>query len=303
MGPPRWFGGPDVPQPICVSNADTAVTLTVTAACDEPPARARSGGGRGLGGGLRAPDEGRLGRASGSGRAAVARGGGVRGRTSRRDHRGVGARSRARRRGRDSVAAAGAAIRVAMHLLLDTALMAPVRGWLARAEQAARGSAGDTRARVAGGRQHVRADADRRRPGSPGMVRACDRGGLEARRRGLRRRTGGGDSAAHPGRRRRGRIGDARRGRRGGHVRGPRCALHRDRVLRARLRPAGTGAVRRRGGVDGGDGAVVPHERHRKPARPLSRASRGDPAAARGMRRRGARGAGGVRGVEAVPAP
>ncbi len=34
----------------------------------------------------------------------------------------------------DVVAAAGAAVRVAMHLLLDTALMAPVRGWLARAE-------------------------------------------------------------------------------------------------------------------------------------------------------------------------
>ncbi len=35
----------------------------------------------------------------------------------------------------DSVAAAGAAVRVAMHLLIDTALMAPVRGWLARAER------------------------------------------------------------------------------------------------------------------------------------------------------------------------
>ena len=35
----------------------------------------------------------------------------------------------------DPVAAAGAAVRVAMHLLFDTALMAPVRGWLARAEQ------------------------------------------------------------------------------------------------------------------------------------------------------------------------
>ncbi len=34
----------------------------------------------------------------------------------------------------DPVAAAEAAVRVAMHLLLDTALMAPVRGWLARAE-------------------------------------------------------------------------------------------------------------------------------------------------------------------------
>ena len=31
--------------------------------------------------------------------------------------------------------AGSAAVRVAMHLLFDTALMAPVRGWLARAEQ------------------------------------------------------------------------------------------------------------------------------------------------------------------------
>jgi tetratricopeptide (TPR) repeat protein len=35
----------------------------------------------------------------------------------------------------DQVAAAGAAARVAMHLLFDTALMAPVRGWLARADR------------------------------------------------------------------------------------------------------------------------------------------------------------------------
>ena len=35
----------------------------------------------------------------------------------------------------DPVAAAGAAVRVALHLLLDTALMAPVRGWLSRAER------------------------------------------------------------------------------------------------------------------------------------------------------------------------
>ncbi len=35
----------------------------------------------------------------------------------------------------DQVAAAGAAVRVAMHLLFDTTLMAPVRGWLARAER------------------------------------------------------------------------------------------------------------------------------------------------------------------------
>jgi tetratricopeptide (TPR) repeat protein len=35
----------------------------------------------------------------------------------------------------DSVAAAGAAARVAMHLLFDTTLMAPVRGWVTRAER------------------------------------------------------------------------------------------------------------------------------------------------------------------------
>jgi tetratricopeptide (TPR) repeat protein len=35
----------------------------------------------------------------------------------------------------DSLAAAGAATRVAMHLLMDTALMAPIRGWVKRAER------------------------------------------------------------------------------------------------------------------------------------------------------------------------
>lgn len=35
----------------------------------------------------------------------------------------------------DDLAAAGAAVRVAMHLLMDTALLAPVRGWFARAER------------------------------------------------------------------------------------------------------------------------------------------------------------------------
>jgi len=45
--------------------------------------------------------------------------------------------------GGDPVAAAGAAVRVAMHLLFDTALMAPVRGWLARAERLLAGR-GDT---------------------------------------------------------------------------------------------------------------------------------------------------------------
>lgn len=35
----------------------------------------------------------------------------------------------------DRLGAAGAAVHVAMHLLLDTALMAPVRGWIGRAER------------------------------------------------------------------------------------------------------------------------------------------------------------------------
>ncbi|HMJ13910.1 MAG TPA: hypothetical protein VK524_20975 [Polyangiaceae bacterium] len=38
-------------------------------------------------------------------------------------------------RGKDHVLAAGAAVRVALHLLFDTALMAPVRGWMKRAER------------------------------------------------------------------------------------------------------------------------------------------------------------------------
>lgn len=41
----------------------------------------------------------------------------------------------------DPVAAAGAASRVAMHLLFDTALLAPVRGWLARAQDLLEGHA------------------------------------------------------------------------------------------------------------------------------------------------------------------
>ena len=45
----------------------------------------------------------------------------------------------------EQVAAGGAAVRVAMHLLFDTALMAPVRGWLARAERLLEGQ-GETSA-------------------------------------------------------------------------------------------------------------------------------------------------------------
>ena len=51
----------------------------------------------------------------------------------------------------DQVAAAGAAVRVAMHLLFDTALMAPVRGWLAAGRAAAR-TVGVRRRRTPGSR-------------------------------------------------------------------------------------------------------------------------------------------------------
>ena len=54
---------------------------------------------------------------------------------ARGGHRGVGARPHGVPQAGDQVAAAAAAVRVAMHLLFDTALMAPVRGWLARAER------------------------------------------------------------------------------------------------------------------------------------------------------------------------
>ena len=41
----------------------------------------------------------------------------------------------------DRISAAGCAVRVAMHLSFDTALMAPVRGWLKRAERLLEGHA------------------------------------------------------------------------------------------------------------------------------------------------------------------
>jgi ATP/maltotriose-dependent transcriptional regulator MalT len=44
----------------------------------------------------------------------------------------------------DRLAAAGAAVRVAMHLMFDTALLAPVRAWLTRAERLLEGHGEDT---------------------------------------------------------------------------------------------------------------------------------------------------------------
>ena len=79
----------------------------------------------------------------------------------------------------DQVAAAGAAVRVAMHLLFDTALMAPVRGWLARAERLLEGREGDAGARVVGGRPRLRADADRRPARRSAVGPASHRGGFD----------------------------------------------------------------------------------------------------------------------------
>ena len=99
-------------------------------------ARTRRGSAGRLGGGLRPLHEGRRGRPRGSRRSTGSWRGRLRGGPSRCDHRGVGARARGLcLEAGDKVAAAGAAVRVAMHLLFDTALMAPVRGWLARAER------------------------------------------------------------------------------------------------------------------------------------------------------------------------
>ena len=79
----------------------------------------------------------------------------------------------------DHLAAAGAAVRVAMHLLFDTALMAPVRGWLARAERLLDGRGRHPGARVVGRRPRLRADADRRPDGRPPLGPAGRRGRLE----------------------------------------------------------------------------------------------------------------------------
>ena len=90
------------------------------------------------------------------------------------------------------VPAAGAAVRVAMHLLFDTALMAPVRGWLARAEQLL-DDGGDTPAHAwARGRPQLRADADRRPGAGVGVRPAGQRDRLHLRPGGGGHRTGRG---------------------------------------------------------------------------------------------------------------
>ena len=133
----------------------------------------------------------------------------------------------------DQVAAAGAGVRVAMHLIFDTALMAPVRAWLARAEQLLEGL-GETSAHA--WLAVVRA-YERMLTGD--LATAGQWAGLPSRwvrgvTLGVRHRRGGTSPAAHPAWRCPARSGAARAGRGGHRLRGPRSAVDRDRLLRAR---------------------------------------------------------------------
>ena len=78
----------------------------------------------------------------------------------------------------DAVAAAGAAVRVAMHLLLDTALMAPVRGWLGRADRLLEGheetSAYAWLAAVRAYERMLTGDLDGARQWSERAIAGCD---------------------------------------------------------------------------------------------------------------------------------
>ena len=101
----------------------------------------------------------------------------------------------------DKVAAAGAAVRVAMHLLFDTALMAPVRGWLARAERLLEGHdetpAHAWLAVVRAYERMLTGDLDGARP----WARRAIEVGSKLRPGGVRDRTGGRSTAPDPGRR------------------------------------------------------------------------------------------------------
>ena len=79
----------------------------------------------------------------------------------------------------DQLAAAGAAVRVAMHLLFDTALMAPVRGWLARADRLLDGRAETPAHAWLARRPRLRADADRRPGRRSALGSAGHRGGFD----------------------------------------------------------------------------------------------------------------------------
>ena len=112
----------------------------------------------------------------------------------------------------DQVAAGGAAVRVAMHLLLDTALMAPVRGWLGRAERLLKDQ-GETAAHawfavVRTYERMLTGDLSSAREWAGRAIEVGSRCDPAA----LRHRTGRRGPAPHFGRRRAGRSRPARRG-------------------------------------------------------------------------------------------
>ena len=201
----------------------------------------------------------------------------------------------------DSVAAAGAAVRLAMHLLLDTALMAPVRGWLARAE------------RLLEGEQETSAHA------WLAVVRTYERmltGDLPGAREWSERAIEVGserDAAACAV----GRVAAARLRILGGDVEGGLALLDEAGVaaVSGDLDPLSTGlvycelvcALQGLAQYDVAEEWTEAMERwcqtsNRKPPWALPGAPGGDSEVARFMRRSGARGAGGLRGAEPVPA-
>ena len=156
---------------------------------------------------------------------------------SRRDHRGLGAGSRRACAAGDRLAAAGAAVRVAMHLLFDTALMAPVAAGLGARRAAPGGPGRDAGSRVAGRGSQLRAAAvgrlrERAAVGAPG-----DRRRHEARARRRRHRSRRRGPQPHPRRRRRSRASALLDEAGVAAVSGELDPLsHRDRLLRGRVR-------------------------------------------------------------------
>lgn len=260
--------------------------------------------GRRLGGGLRRLSGG----PGGDGRAGPGRARRVRGRrlrrgAPRRDDRDLGAapraagRTRRGQRGGRGRRAGGHAPAV-RHRAHGTGT-----GVAAACGTPPRPRLGDPRSRVVRGGAHLRAVPQRRPRRCPGLGRAGHRGRLAHRSGRSRARAGGAGPAGDPRRRRRAGSGAPRRRRGGRDVRGPRRAVHRSRLLRAGVRPAGPGPVRPGRAMDRGDGALGAHERDRQPARPLPGAPGRDSAPARPVCRRRAAGAAGLRRAAPLPAP
>ena len=198
----------------------------------------------------------------------------------------------------DHLAAAGAAVRVAMHLLFDTALLAPVRAWLTRAERLLKGSSGRyARPCVARRRTQLRTTAFRRFRERTTMGPASHRGGYGPRPGCGGHRTGRGGTQPHPAGRCDARARAAQRSGGGGGRRRAQSPLDRTGVLRGGLcasRRSG-GLHRPRRGVDKGDGALAARTAGWKPPRAMPCPPCGNSPAAWVLRRRGDADSHGVR--------